>query len=164
MSHPKPNIQIPPPEVVPVPVDPKIWRAIIGSNFQIPPINSKVYYFPQSHIEHANSPLQFPNPEIFSHPKILCRVSNVDYLCDRRSFEVFVKISLLPVADETNGSDSSPVVPDDNEAETTLSFGKVLSYSDIFIKNAFRVPLKCADTIFPPLTFDRKSAFRIYTF
>ncbi|XWS15067.1 hypothetical protein CRYUN_Cryun35bG0062300 [Craigia yunnanensis] len=42
-------------------VDSRIWQACAGSSVQIPTVNSRVYYFPQGHVEQACGSTQLPN-------------------------------------------------------------------------------------------------------
>ena len=35
-------------------LDPQLWHACAGGMVQMPPVRSRVYYFPQGHAEHAH--------------------------------------------------------------------------------------------------------------
>ncbi|XP_054788540.1 auxin response factor 17-like [Prosopis cineraria] len=143
-------------QVHPTPVqggrlDPKIWRACAGGSFRIPPLHSRVYYFPQGHIEHASSAPQYLNPLVFYRPFIPCRVSAVEFLADPSTDEVFAKISLLPLSDGNSDHYADSLeAPDDDKI---VSFAKVLTPSDANNGGGFSVPRYCADSIFPPLNF-----------
>ncbi|KAK4274068.1 hypothetical protein QN277_017355 [Acacia crassicarpa] len=145
-------------QVHPAPVQgshlaPNIWQACAGGSFRIPPVHSRVYYFPQGHIEHASSAPLYLNPLIFYKPVILCRVSAIEFLADPDSEEVFAKLSLLPLSDH-----SSDHFPDSLEApddDKIMSFAKVLTPSDANNGGGFSVPRYCAETIFPPLDFSK---------
>ncbi|KAJ7965644.1 Auxin response factor [Quillaja saponaria] len=77
-------------------LDPKIWRACAGTSVQIPIVNSRVYYFPQGHLEQTSSPPQFLSPHLLSKPVIPCRISVVSFLADPVTDEVFAKLLLHP--------------------------------------------------------------------
>ncbi|MCD9559444.1 hypothetical protein HAX54_017403 [Datura stramonium] len=134
-------------------VDPIIWRAIAGNSVQIPPVGSRVYYFPQGHAEHANS----GSPVFLSlaiPPFILCRVLSVRFLADSVTDEAFAKIFLLPI----NQSDDNDVTINDDDADDdvekdVVSFVKILTPSDANNGGGFSVPRFCADSIFPRLNF-----------
>ncbi|XP_047964329.1 auxin response factor 18-like [Salvia hispanica] len=134
-------------------LDPQLWHACAGGMAQIPPPNSKVYYFPQGHAEHANENVDFMKfPRI--SPLVLCRVASIKYLADSESDEVFAKIRLVPLV----GSDSD-VCEDERgferseEAEKANSFAKTLTQSDANNGGGFSVPRYCAETIFPRLDY-----------
>ncbi|KAG5001860.1 hypothetical protein JHK87_022932 [Glycine soja] len=76
MSLPQPNR-----------IDPKIWRVCVGTIVQIPKLHSRVYYFPQGHMEDA-SPSHYLSPLVRSLPFVPCHVSSLDFLADPFSDEV----------------------------------------------------------------------------
>ncbi|XP_039037565.1 auxin response factor 18-like [Hibiscus syriacus] len=137
-------------------LDPQLWHACAGSMVQIPPLNSKVIYFPQGHAEHSLSAVDFP-----SSPRIpalvFCRVASLKFMADTETDEVFAKILLIPFANTelhleddavlgvgSNGSDN---------VEKPASFAKTLTQSDANNGGGFSVPRYCAETIFPPLDY-----------
>ncbi|KAL8052123.1 hypothetical protein ABFS82_06G189800 [Erythranthe guttata] len=143
-------------------LDPQLWQACAGGMAQIPPPNSKVYYFPQGHSEHANRHVDFNG---FSRipPIIPCRVSAIKYLADSDSDEVYAKIRLVPLS--MSDYDANDDNNDDNEngflgfdkcdekEKTTNSFAKTLTQSDANNGGGFSVPRYCAETIFPRLDY-----------
>ncbi|KAK8948316.1 Auxin response factor 10 [Platanthera guangdongensis] len=74
----------------------QLWHACAGGIVQIPSLNSKVYYFPQGHTEHAQSPVDFGS-SVRIPPLILCRVTSVRFLADSVTDEVFTKIQMIPL-------------------------------------------------------------------
>ncbi|GKV08305.1 hypothetical protein SLEP1_g19958 [Rubroshorea leprosula] len=136
-------------------LDPQLWHACAGSMVQIPPVNSKVFYFPQGDAEHCLSTVDFssspPIPAL-----ILCRVAAVKFLADTETDEVYAKIMLVPLPcseldleddvalGSSNGSDN---------AEKPASFAKTLTQSDANNGGGFSVPRYCAETIFPRLDY-----------
>ena len=47
-------------------LDSKIWRACAGTSVQIPIVYSRVYYFPQGHVEQSSPPPTFLSPKVLS--------------------------------------------------------------------------------------------------
>lgn len=152
-------------------VDPAIWRACAGSLVSIPAVHSRVYYFPQGHLERS-SPSASPSPSsnmisslnVFS-PVVLCVVSEVQFLADSLTDEVFVKMILTPVVSggsveqvrDLGGEQQHQV--DGMSVEKYLNenvvspFAKILTPSDANNGGGFSVPRFCADSIFPPLDY-----------
>ncbi|KAJ4826745.1 hypothetical protein Tsubulata_016834 [Turnera subulata] len=138
-------------------LDPQLWHACAGSMVQIPPVNSKVFYFPQGHAEHSQAAVDFSSSPPRTTPSlILCRVSAVKFLADPETDEVFAKIGLVPLPGHEidfgeelgDGSDSNG-----NTAEKPASFAKTLTQSDANNGGGFSVPRYCAETIFPRLDY-----------
>ncbi|KAL6494225.1 hypothetical protein OROGR_031025 [Orobanche gracilis] len=137
-------------------LDPQLWHACAGGMAQTPPPNSKVYYFPQGHAEHANRNTDFFNIFPRISPLIPCRVSSIKYLADTESDEVYAKIRLVPIRehDGDNGDENGFLGFDKNdEKEKTNSFAKTLTQSDANNGGGFSVPRYCAETIFPRLDY-----------
>ncbi|KAK4430911.1 Auxin response factor 18 [Sesamum alatum] len=142
-------------------LDPQLWHACAGGMAQIPPENSRVYYFPQGHAEHANKNVDFGVfPRIPS--LILCRISSIKYLADAESDEVYARIRLVPqtgngfgdVNDDDDDNGIGFLGYDKNEEkEKTNSFAKTLTQSDANNGGGFSVPRYCAETIFPRLDY-----------
>ncbi|KAF9684766.1 hypothetical protein SADUNF_Sadunf04G0152400 [Salix dunnii] len=135
-------------------LDPQLWEACAGSMVQIPPLNTKVFYFPQGHAEHSQSPVDFPQgiPSL-----VLCHVASVKFLADPGTDEVFAKISLVPLPDtDLDFSQDVGICGDGNDsnnAEKPASFAKTLTQSDANNGGGFSVPRYCAETIFPRLDY-----------
>jgi len=158
----------------------KIWQICAGPAVKIPNIGSKVYYFPQGHLEHACSS---PNIETqlrlcLRLPSVLCIISSVDLLADPHTDEVFAKLLLTPVTtdggvqiqepappdfpdqEENNGNNLAiqvqepappPEVPD-QEDDNLVSFVKILTESDA--KCVLFVPHQCVRLILPKLDWE----------
>ncbi|KAL1290559.1 hypothetical protein HN51_059051 [Arachis hypogaea] len=146
-------------------LDPKIWRACAGASVHIPAVHSRVYYFPQGHLEqafppslHNNHHHHHLNPLIRTLPFVLCRVSSVQFLADPLSDEVFAKLLLSPIpADDRSSStseDRPAEEPDSIGGNRVSSFAKILTPSDANNGGGFSVPRFCADSIFPALDFN----------
>ncbi|PKI61045.1 hypothetical protein CRG98_018566 [Punica granatum] len=136
------------------PVDSRIWRACAGSSVRIPAVNSRVYYFPQGHLEQsssASSPAL--SPIALSRPYVACVVAAVSFHADPLTDEVFARLVLHP---SSSGGEALPEARGyavDEEDEKIASFAKVLTSSDANNGGGFSVPRFCADTIFPPLNY-----------
>ncbi|GAB4844846.1 hypothetical protein Ancab_038237 [Ancistrocladus abbreviatus] len=148
-------------------VDPTIWRACAGAFVQIPAVHSRVYYFPQGHMEHSSNPLCLPSSSLrlASKPSIPCRVLNVLYLANPNTDEVYAKIRLEPLTAPANNDfllESSRVVignrlneeaEGNHQQNSVVSHVKVLTQSDANNGGGFSVPRFCADSIFPSLDY-----------
>ncbi|KAL3642586.1 hypothetical protein CASFOL_013401 [Castilleja foliolosa] len=132
-------------------LDSQLWHACAGSIVQMPAINSKVFYFPQGHAEHASENLGFVNfPR--APPYVHCCVSGVKFMADPETDEVFAKIHLTPVPMNEPDFDESVLIRPDNQ-EKPASFAKTLTQSDANNGGGFSVPRYCAETIFPRLDY-----------
>ncbi|KAF0904532.1 hypothetical protein E2562_035429 [Oryza meyeriana var. granulata] len=138
-------------------LDPQLWHACAGGMVQMPPVNSKVYYFPQGHAEHAQGqgPVEFPAGRVPA--LVLCRVAGVRFMADPDTDEVFAKIRLVPVrandaADVEDGIGAAAAAAAAQE-EKPASFAKTLTQSDANNGGGFSVPRYCAETIFPRLDY-----------
>lgn len=135
-------------------LDPQLWHACAGGMVQIPPLNSKIFYFPQGHAEHAHGPVDFGSSRNIP-PLILCQFSAVKYRADPETDEVFAKITLVPL--KAHGIDLADDWLMDHEGtesqEKATSFAKTLTQSDANNGGGFSVPRYCAETIFPRLDY-----------
>ncbi|VVB13032.1 unnamed protein product [Arabis nemorensis] len=137
-------------------LDSELWHACAGVMVKIPPVNSKVFYFPQGHAEHVSSSSSVATVD-FRHfpripPLILCQVTSVTYLADPKTDEVYAKIGLIP---DSLGTvfDQEEVFDGNVKQEPPVSFAKTLTQSDANNGGGFSVPRYCADTIFPRLDY-----------
>ncbi|KAF2296779.1 hypothetical protein GH714_001912 [Hevea brasiliensis] len=143
-------------------LDHRIWRACAGSSVHIPTVNSRVYYFPQGHLEQSSSSVSHSllSPLARSRPSIPCQISAVQLLADPVTDEVYTKLLLFPIDPSLNHS--LPLLEpsgrlgreggDDDEDEI-VAFAKILTPSDANNGGGFSVPRFCADSIFPPLNY-----------
>eukprot|EP00268_Persea_americana_P046804 TRINITY_DN4836_c0_g2_i3.p1 TRINITY_DN4836_c0_g2~~TRINITY_DN4836_c0_g2_i3.p1 ORF type:complete len:688 (+),score=138.86 TRINITY_DN4836_c0_g2_i3:424-2487(+) len=137
-------------------LDSELWHACAGAMVQMPVVNSKVYYFPQGHAEHARGNVDFGNYR-WIPATILCRVADVKFLADHESDEVYAKIRLVPVRNgesEFSLEEDNGVVLGESQGKPA-SFSKTLTQSDANNGGGFSVPRYCADTIFPPLDMNK---------
>ncbi|KAK9072778.1 hypothetical protein SSX86_009213 [Deinandra increscens subsp. villosa] len=138
-------------------LDSQLWHACAGGMIEMPPVNSKVYYFPQGHAEHALA----GNVELRTRVPawIPCRVVAVKFMADAETDEVYAKIGLVPVGgsaefssfDDEDACSRNDGAPDGSGKPT--SFAKTLTQSDANNGGGFSVPRYCAETIFPRLDY-----------
>ncbi|KAI3447590.1 hypothetical protein Pfo_004255 [Paulownia fortunei] len=135
-------------------LDSQLWHACAGSMVQMPPVNSKVFYFPQGHLEHASGNADFRNCPRFP-AYVPCRVSAVKFMADPETDEVFAKIRLAPITGNEVDFDNDGAIEvngSENQDKPT-SFAKTLTQSDANNGGGFSVPRYCAETIFPRLDY-----------
>lgn len=139
-------------------IDPRIWRACAGASVQIPQLYSRVYYFPQGHVEHCcpSSPLM-STPPLSPYP-VPCTISSIALLADPITDEVFAHLVLQPVSLEqftpTNFSRFAGYEGDVDDNNKVATFAKILTPSDANNGGGFSVPRYCADSVFPSLDFN----------
>lgn len=137
-------------------LDTQLWHACAGGMVQMPSLNSKVYYFPQGHAEHAQSPVDFDS-SVRIPPLILCRVNSVKFMADSVTDEVFTKIQMIPLrSNEPDHNEDEGLVLGSNGSDSQdkpASFAKTLTQSDANNGGGFSVPRYCAETIFPRLDY-----------
>ncbi|XP_058742360.1 auxin response factor 18-like [Vicia villosa] len=138
-------------------VDPPLWHAIAGRIVQIPQVNSKIFYFPQGHAEHAYQPVNFP-ADIKIPSRIPCRVAAISYRADPDTDEVYAKLKLVPLNNSEVSSDDDAVGGIDDMSKTKIkykSYTKTLTHSDATCgcSGGFSCPRYCAETLFPPLDY-----------
>lgn len=138
-------------------LDSQLWHACAGAMVQMPPLNSKVFYFPQGHAEHASGNVDFGDfPRIL--PYILCRVSTINFMADPDTDEVYAKMGLTPLRNHSDfdriddGVLGFDQIKNENQ-ENPTSFAKTLTQSDANNGGGFSVPRYCAETIFPGLDY-----------
>lgn len=141
-------------------MDSLLWRACAGRIARVPTPNSKVFYFPQGHAEHASAIADF-GASVAIPPLILCRVAAVNFMADLRTDEVYATISLVPLIHddgrleddgEEGGSPSSALA-----ADGSCFVAKVLTQSDSNNGGGFSVPKYLAETVFPKLDYNTDS-------
>ncbi|CAA3027116.1 auxin response factor 17 [Olea europaea subsp. europaea] len=129
--------------------DPSIWRATAGAAVEIPTVNSRVYYFPQGHLEHS-SPVRNNNILLKTH-LISCQVLAVSFLSDPSFDQPFAKLRLLPLQSHGQHVITKNVEKREMDESDVVSFAKILTPSDSNNGGGFSVPRFCADLIFPLL-------------
>ncbi|XP_042511486.1 auxin response factor 18-like [Macadamia integrifolia] len=135
-------------------LDSQLWHACAGGMVQMPPVNSKVFYFPQGQAEHAHGNVDFGNSQRIPS-LILCRVAEVKFMADPESDEVYAKMRLIPVRNNEADCDDDGILRSNGSEvqEKPASFAKTLTQSDANNGGGFSVPRYCAETIFPRLDY-----------
>ncbi|KAI4970484.1 hypothetical protein ZWY2020_001398 [Hordeum vulgare] len=137
-------------------LDPQLWHACAGGMVQMPPVGSRVYYFPQGHAEHAQgqaAAVDFP-PGARLQALVLCRVAAVRFMADPDTDEVFAKIRLVPARpQDAADADDAIAAAAAGQEDKPASFAKTLTQSDANNGGGFSVPRYCAETIFPRLDY-----------
>ncbi|CAL9160411.1 unnamed protein product [Musa hybrid cultivar] len=137
-------------------LDSQLWHACAGGMVQMPAVNSKVYYFPQGHAEHAQGVVDFGTSRRIP-PLILCRVTALKFMADQETDEIFAKIHMVPLSsnEPDHGEDDrlSLSINGLDAQEKPASFAKTLTQSDANNGGGFSVPRYCAETIFPRLDY-----------
>ncbi|RRT35607.1 hypothetical protein B296_00055288 [Ensete ventricosum] len=120
-------------------LDSELWHACAGGTVQMPAVDSKVYYFPQGHEEHAQVVMDFGTSRRIP-PVILCQVTALDFMADQETDEVFAKIHMVPLSpDETDlGEDDRLGLG--MKQEKPPCFAKTLTQSDANNGGGFSVP------------------------
>ncbi|OAY45879.1 auxin response factor 18 [Manihot esculenta] len=136
-------------------LDSQLWHVCAGGMVQMPPVNSKVFYFPQGHAEHAQGNVDFSHCKVPA--MIPCKVSAIKYLADPETDEVFAKIRLNPLSERDvfclEDSSDGGLFDGTASPEKPASFAKTLTQSDANNGGGFSVPRYCAETIFPRLDY-----------
>ncbi|XWS21569.1 hypothetical protein CRYUN_Cryun30bG0065500 [Craigia yunnanensis] len=135
-------------------VNSRIWRACAGSSVQIPTVNSRVYYFPQGHVEQACGSNPLLSSLVLSKHLIPCVISDVHFLVDPITDEAFAKLLLVPVEPSRLPNQFLNINCEVEDSDKVVSFAKILTPSDANNGGGFSVPRFCADSIFPPLDYN----------
>ncbi|XP_019436276.1 PREDICTED: auxin response factor 18-like isoform X2 [Lupinus angustifolius] len=142
-------------------LDPELWHACAGGMVQMPPLNSKVFYFPQGHAEHAHTNLDFVD-SMRIPPLILCSVAAVKFFADPETDEVFARVRLVPLRNAEVDYDTDGDCANASEnSEKSVSFAKTLTQSDANNGGGFSVPRYCAETMFPKLDYSAEPPVQI---
>ncbi|XVE95384.1 hypothetical protein REPUB_Repub02eG0092600 [Reevesia pubescens] len=135
-------------------VDSRIWRACVGSSVQLPTVNSRVYYFPQGHVEQSCASTPILSSLVLSKPLIPCVISDVHCLVDPKTDEAFAKLFLVPIEPSGLPNQFLNINGEIEDSDKIVSFAKTLTASDANNGGGFSVPRFCADSIFPPLDYN----------
>ncbi|QHN78931.1 Auxin response factor [Arachis hypogaea] len=151
-------------------LDSQLWHACAGPMVQMPPLNTKVLYFPQGHAEHEQAhahgrkPHFAPTIKTPIPPFFPCTLTAIKYMAEPETDEVYVKITLTPLPQQHHLSDPeehdhhcssnhNSFLDNNNNGEKPASFAKTLTQSDANNGGGFSVPRYCAETIFPRLDY-----------
>ncbi|QCE07940.1 auxin response factor 18-like [Vigna unguiculata] len=135
-------------------LDSQLWHACAGAMVQMPPLNTKVFYFPQGHAEHAHGKVDFGQTRV--PPLVPCRLSAMKYMADPDTDEVYVKMRLIPLREHELDLEDDCFLGNtgaEGQEKPPTSFAKTLTQSDANNGGGFSVPRYCAETIFPRLDY-----------
>ncbi|XP_024392267.1 auxin response factor 6 isoform X2 [Physcomitrium patens] len=137
----------------------ELWHACAGPLVSLPPVGSRVVYFPQGHIEQvAASTQKDADAHIPNYPslpsKIICLLDNVTLHADPETDEVYAQMILLPIQISEKEALLSPDLEVVNKQPTEY-FCKTLTASDTSTHGGFSIPRRAAEKVFPPLDFTR---------
>jgi hypothetical protein len=137
-------------------LNPELWHACAGPLVSLPPVGSRVVYFPQGHTEQvAASTQKEADAHIPNYPnlpsRLVCHLENVTLHADLETDEVYAQMTLIPVAP---ASEKEALMAPDIEMrnrQPTEYFCKVLTASDTSTHGGFSIPRRAAEKVFPPL-------------
>ncbi|GAB2275198.1 ADP-ribosylation factor, Arf Arf6, variant 2 [Dionaea muscipula] len=137
----------------------ELWHACAGPLVSLPPVGSRVVYFPQGHIEQV---LATTNKEIDAHipnypsllPQLICQLHDVTMHADVETDEVYAQMTLQPLTPQEQKDvcllPSELGIPN---KQPTNYFCKTLTASDTSTHGGFSVPRRAAEKVFPPLDY-----------
>ncbi|XP_057782681.1 auxin response factor 4-like isoform X2 [Salvia miltiorrhiza] len=136
----------------------ELWHACAGPATILHKKGDIVVYFPQGHLEQANSsPPSFDLP-----PQILCRVVDVQLIANNENDEVYSQLSLNPLQQqqmigvELEGKERENVGVEEGGKSSSHMFCKTLTASDTSTHGGFSVPRRAAEDCFPPLNYEEQ--------
>ncbi|KAJ8753405.1 hypothetical protein K2173_019804 [Erythroxylum novogranatense] len=137
----------------------ELWHACAGPLVSLPPVGSRVVYFPQGHSEQV---AVSTNKEIDAHipnypslpPQLICQLHNVTMHADVETDEVYAQMTLQPLSpQEQKDIYLLPSELGTPSKQPTNYFCKTLTASDTSTHGGFSVPRRAAEKVFPPLDY-----------
>ncbi|KAE8709978.1 Auxin response factor 17 [Hibiscus syriacus] len=137
----------------------ELWHACAGPLVSLPPVGSRVVYFPQGHSEQVAAST---NKELDAHipnypnlpPQLICQLHNLTMHADVETDEVYAQMMLQPLSQQEQknvyllpGELGTP------SKQPTNYFCKTLTASDTSTHGGFSVPRRAAEKVFPPLDY-----------
>ncbi|GMH07088.1 hypothetical protein Nepgr_008928 [Nepenthes gracilis] len=139
----------------------ELWHACAGPLVSLPPIGSRVVYFPQGHSEQVAAST---NKEIDAHipnypslpPQLICQLHDVTMHADLETDEVYAQMTLQPLTpQEKRDVCLLPVELGTPSKQPTNYFCKTLTASDTSTHGGFSVRRRAAEKVFPPLDYSQ---------
>ncbi|XP_044503931.1 auxin response factor 6-like isoform X2 [Mangifera indica] len=139
----------------------ELWHACAGPLVSLPPVGSRVVYFPQGHSEQVAAST---NKEVDAHipnypslpPQLVCQLHNVTMHADVETDEVYAQMTLQPLSpQEQKDVYLLPAELGTPSKQPTNYFCKTLTASDTSTHGGFSVPRRAAEKVFPPLDFSQ---------
>ncbi|KAL9265497.1 Auxin response factor 6-like protein [Drosera capensis] len=137
----------------------ELWHACAGPLVSLPPVGSRVVYFPQGHCEQVaattNKTIDAHTPNYPSlQPQHICQLHDVTMHADVESDEVYAQMTLQPLTPQEQKDvcllPSELGLPN---KQPTNYFCKILTASDTSTHGGFSVPRRAAEKVFPPLDY-----------
>ncbi|KAI9114731.1 hypothetical protein K1719_014429 [Acacia pycnantha] len=140
----------------------ELWHACAGPLVSLPPVGSRVVYFPQGHSEQVAAST---NKEVNAHipnypnlpPQLICQLHNVTMHADVETDEVYAQMTLQPLSPQEQ-KDMYLLAAELGTAnkQPTNYFCKTLTASDTSTHGGFSVPRRAAEKVFPPLDYSQQ--------
>ncbi|XP_009757616.1 auxin response factor 6 isoform X2 [Nicotiana tabacum] len=140
----------------------ELWHACAGPLVSLPPVGSRVVYFPQGHSEQVAAST---NKEVDAHipnypglpPQLICQLHNLTMHADVETDEVYAQMTLQPLsAQEQKDVCLLPAELGIPSKQPTNYFCKTLTASDTSTHGGFSVPRRAAEKVFPPLDYSQQ--------
>ncbi|XP_021275393.1 auxin response factor 6-like isoform X3 [Herrania umbratica] len=140
----------------------ELWHACAGPLVSLPPVGSRVVYFPQGHSEQVAAST---NKEVDAHipnypslpPQLICQLHNVTMHADVETDEVYAQMTLQPLSpQEQKDVYLLPAELGNPSKQPTNYFCKTLTASDTSTHGGFSVPRRAAEKVFPPLDYSQQ--------
>ncbi|KHG06791.1 Auxin response factor 6 -like protein [Gossypium arboreum] len=140
----------------------ELWHACAGPLVSLPPVGSRVVYFPQGHSEQVAAST---NKEVDAHipnypslpPQLICQLHNVTMHADVETDEVYAQMTLQPLSpQEQKDVYLLPAELGAPSKQPTNYFCKTLTASDTSTHGGFSVPRRAAEKVFPPLDYTQQ--------
>lgn len=140
----------------------ELWHACAGPLVSLPPVGSRVVYFPQGHSEQVAAST---NKEIDAHipnypnlpPQLICQLHDVIMHADVETDEVYAQMTLQPLTpQEQKDVCLLPAELGTPSKQPTNYFCKILTASDTSTHGGFSVPRRAAEKVFPPLDYTQQ--------
>ncbi|XP_030520560.2 auxin response factor 6-like [Rhodamnia argentea] len=140
----------------------ELWHACAGPLVSLPPVGSRVVYFPQGHSEQVAAST---NKEVDAHipnypnlsPQLICQLHNVTMHADVETDEVYAQMTLQPLSpQEQKDLYLLPAELGNPSKQPTNYFCKTLTASDTSTHGGFSVPRRAAEKVFPPLDYSQQ--------
>ncbi|GAB2242847.1 hypothetical protein Droror1_Dr00019622 [Drosera rotundifolia] len=137
----------------------ELWHACAGPLVSLPPVGSRVVYFPQGHSEQVaattNKTIDAHSPNYPSlQPQLICQLHDVTMHADVETDEVYAQMTLQPLTPQEQKDvcllPSELGLPNKQPANY---FCKILTASDTSTHGGFSVPRRAAEKVFPPLDY-----------
>ncbi|XP_064966075.1 auxin response factor 17-like isoform X1 [Musa acuminata AAA Group] len=138
----------------------ELWHACAGPLVSLPPVGSRVVYFPQGHSEQVAASTNKEIDSLPSYPslppQLVCQLHNVTMHADVETDEVYAQMTLQPLSLLEQKDPYLPAELGMPSKQPTNYFCKTLTASDTSTHGGFSVPRRAAEKVFPPLDFSQQ--------